>query len=77
MINSIQNNALTGIRSGMERMQGNAQGIAGASSLQAESAVTLVESMVDLKANLQQVQASMQVLKTADELVGTLLDIRV
>jgi len=77
MINSLNNTALAGIQSGLGKLQENAGQIAGASSMDGTNTNSLLESLVDLKANVQQVSASMKVLKASDELMGTILDVKV
>ncbi len=76
MIGSIRNTALAGIQNGLNDLQKNASQIAGKSTMEGTNTKSLVEAVVDLKANVQQVSASMKVLKVSDELIGTLLDIK-
>ncbi len=70
---------LQGVQDGMAGMENAARKIArgGADGPQgtAEGAGNLIESMVDLKVYERSVEASAQVVKTADETLGTLLDI--
>ncbi len=73
---SLPDTALTGIRNGMNELQKNAGEIAGKSTMEGENIKPLMESLVELKANVQQVQASTKVLQVSDEMIGTLLDIR-
>ena len=75
MISSINNTALAGIQNGFNNLQKNASQIASASTMEGTNTQSLVEAVVDLKVNVQQVSASMEVLKVSDELIGTLLDI--
>ncbi len=76
MIGSIRNTALAGIQNGLDNLQKNARQIAGDPTAPDADAQSLVEAVVDLKANVQQVEASMKVLKVSDDIIGTLLDIK-
>ena len=79
MINNILAVGNQGIQDGMVGMENAARKIAraGADGPQgtAEGAGSLVEPIVDLKIYERSVEASAQVVKTADETLGTLLDI--
>ena len=83
MIESIKNSpslldtARTGIQNGLNDLQTNASEIASKSTMEGENTKPLIESLVDLKANVQQVKASVKVLHVSDEMIGTLLDIKV
>ncbi|HHJ35069.1 MAG TPA: flagellar biosynthesis protein FlgE [Gammaproteobacteria bacterium] len=70
------NSALSGVRAGMQSMQKHASDIAGTVDVQVKNQPSLAESLVGLKMSKLQVQASMQVIKTLDEVIGTLLDVR-
>ncbi len=81
MIDSLNNTLLAGIQNGLEKLQGNANQIAHAATASSGAmagvgAQSLVAAVVDLTANVQQVSASIKVLKVSDELIGTLLDIK-
>lgn len=82
MIGSIKNSAspldsaLAGIKNGMNNLQKNASEIASKSTMEGENTKPLIESLVELKANVQQVEASTKVLQVSDEMIGTLLDIK-
>jgi len=76
MIDSLNNTALAGIQNGLNKLQKNASEIASASTMDGTNTKSLVEAVVDLKANEQQVSASMKVLKVSDELIGTILNIK-
>jgi len=76
MSGSLNTVALTGIRSGFENLQKNASRIAGTNDPQREDAPSLVSAVVNLKANVQQVEASIAVLNVSGELIGTILDIK-
>lgn len=70
---------LQGVQDGMAGMENAARKIArgGVDGPQgtAEGAGNLIEPMVELKVYERSVEASAQVVKTADETLGTLLDI--
>lgn len=80
MINSALNTGIQGIQEGIQGMdtaarkiaRGGADGPAGSS----EGSGSLVEPIIDLKLYERSVEASAQVVKTADETLGTLLDIK-
>ena len=74
MIGSINNTALAGIQAGLNGLQKNASQIASKSTMDGENTQPLVESLVDLKANVQQVSASVKLLEVNDQLIGSLLD---
>ena len=67
---------LMGIRSGMEGMQKAAGQIASKDAMTVGGAQGLASSLVELKVSQLQVSASAQVVKAADEMIGTLLDIK-
>lgn len=71
-INSIANSGIQGINEGLRQATDAANRIAQPQIDQGLEQFT--EAAVDLKSAEQQVQASAQVVKTADELVGTLID---
>ncbi|MEX2476488.1 flagellar biosynthesis protein FlgE [Marinobacter sp.] len=79
MINNTLGIGIQGIQDGMMGMENAARKIArgGADGPQgtADGAGSLVEPIIDLKLYERSVEASAQVVKTADETVGTLLDI--
>ena len=79
MINNTLAVGIQGIQDGMVGMENAARKIAraGADGPQgtAEGAGSLVEPIVDLKIYERSVEASAQVVTTADETLGTLLDI--
>ncbi|MBL4785331.1 MAG: hypothetical protein JKY49_07870, partial [Cohaesibacteraceae bacterium] len=56
--------------------QDNASQIANATTGDFNSQRSLLESVVDLKASVVQIQASMQVVKALDNALGTLLDVK-
>ena len=69
---SAMNSAMAGIQTGLEGMRKNAMEIARSGpSLSTEQLTT---SIVDLKSNQLQVQASAKVLETVDKTIGSLFD---
>ncbi|QSP94560.1 flagellar biosynthesis protein FlgE [Marinobacter salinisoli] len=79
MINNALSAGLQGVQSSVAGMEGAARKIAraGIDGPQGSSAAssTLAEPLIDLKLYKRSVEASAQVVKTADETLGTLLDI--
>lgn len=67
---------LTGIHNGLEGIQKTANKIASKDAMEATNPHDLAKSMVDLKVYKHQVEASAQVVKATDEMLGTLLDIK-
>lgn len=65
---------VSGMRKGLEGIEKAAGEIASADSLEDTSTSSLAESLVDLKASENQVDASAKVVKAVDEMIGTLLD---
>ena len=70
------NSGLAGIQSGLNGLQKAASDIASTETMEQGSPQSLAESLVDLKVYQHQVGASAQVVKAADEMLGTLLDIK-
>jgi hypothetical protein len=70
-INNGFNNALTGIRRGMEGLDRNAAEVASAS---AGEGGDVVAPLVESRSNALQVEANTRVLRTLDEVLGTLID---
>ena len=77
-LNSLLTTGLTGIQKGNLGLNRAAQDIAKANNPQEpESGLTdLTESLVDLQLQSHLVKASVGVVKVADDLMGTLLDIK-
>lgn len=69
------NSALNGIQKGYNNLHKHADYIASADMLSDENSETLPESLVGLKSAELQVKASMQVIKSVDDMIGTLLDV--
>ncbi len=74
MINSISNNALQGYNQASQAMQKNASDIA-RSGTDAGKDVNLTNSVVELKQNQQVAEANLKVLKSENELLGSIIDI--
>lgn len=79
MINNTLGIGLQGVQEGLQGMENSARRIArgGAEGPQGTAAGVggLIEPIIDLKLYERSVQASAQIVKTADETLGTLLDI--
>ncbi len=74
---SVQNEAVQGIQRGLDGLRKNAAEIASADQLnKAGQNTDLVGSLVDLKQNEIQVQASAKVVSAVDSVIGTIVDIR-
>ncbi len=76
MIGSLNNIALSGIQSGLNNLQKNAEQISAATNVDATGDQSLLAAVVDFKANVLQVSASMKVLNVSDKIIGTILDIK-
>jgi len=74
---SINSSALQGIHQGLDNMRKDAHVIASANTQRDENTRDLAEAMVDLNVNARYTEASVKVIKAADEVLGTLLDISV
>lgn len=74
-VNSILQTGVQGIQNATQGAEIAAREIVRASS--GTSSANVVEAMVDLKLYERSVQASSQVVKTADEVLGSILDIMV
>jgi len=73
-IDGALSNAITGIQRGLSSADKHAARIASADQLNADSPSGLVEPLVGLQQDKLQVQASAQVLKAVDEMIGSLFD---
>ena len=72
-IGSVLNTGIQGVQAGVRGMEQSAQNIVQAGS--GENATgDFVEPIMDLKLYENTVEASAKVVKTADEMIGTLLD---
>jgi hypothetical protein len=76
-IDGVLSQAMLGIQRGLNSARGHAAEIASAGQFNSDSPSDLVEPMLGLKLDKLQVQASTQVLKTYDEMIGSLFDEKV
>jgi len=72
---SINSSALQGIHQGLDNMRKDAQVIASANTQRDENTKDIADAMVDLNMSARYTEASVKVVKAADEVLGTLLDI--
>jgi hypothetical protein len=72
-MNSILNIGLQGIRRGLESAEINSFRVV--DSFLPDSTEDPVEPLVALQADKRQVQASLRIVKTGDEMIGAVLDI--
>lgn len=72
-INNALGTAITGIRRGMEGLDRNAAEVAQASKGNGDD---IAAPLVDSKVNRLQVEASVSMVKTLDETIGSLLDVK-
>lgn len=68
--------ALNGIQRGMEGLQRNAADIASADRLNGTETRSVAEPLVGQIQNAAQVEASVKVLKTENDMLGALLDVK-
>lgn len=71
-MNSVMSTGMQGLQAGLGRANQAAGDIARAGTTSSDG--DLASSMVDLKVSEQQVKASAAVVKTADDMLGTLID---
>lgn len=74
MIESATSSALAGIRSGQRKLEQDANRVAQAGTTQPEQSPE--SALLEAKADQTQVEASAKVLETADDVLGTLLDVK-
>ena len=72
-IGSVLNTGIQGVQAGVRGMEQSAQNIVKAGTGENASG-DFVEPIMDLKLYENSVEASTKVIKTADEMIGTLLD---
>lgn len=76
-MNTIMNTSVSSIQRGMTEMQQSAHKIARFGTVDSSANTgNLTDDLVNLKLQKNQVVASTKVIKTADEMLGSLLDIR-
>jgi len=73
-IDSALSQAMLGIQRGLASARDNAAQIASADQFNNDSPSSLVEPMLGLRQNELQIQASVQVLKAVDDMLGSLFD---
>lgn len=74
---SVQSSAVLGIQRGLDGMRKDAAEIASADQLNnAGQQTDMVESLVSMKQNQIQVQASAKVVSALDEVLGSIIDTR-
>lgn len=71
MIGEVHNVALTGLQNNMQSMRKSAQEIAGN-----DDQTKLAQSMVELNQASHAAEANTKVVKAADEVIGSLIDLR-
>jgi flagellar hook protein FlgE len=78
MIDSVLATGVAGVQAGLGQAQQAADNIARSGTTRPEGGAlnSITEAVVDLKASEIQVKASAAVIKTADEMIGTLIDIK-
>jgi hypothetical protein len=76
-INSITGPALQGIHKGFQGMRRVASEIASSKQTTQSQPTDLSRAMVEMKQHANQTKASVKVLQTADDMLGTLFDERV
>ena len=76
-ISSISSSGLQGIHQGLDNVRKDAQSIASASTHREENTQDIAEALVDLNSDARNTEASVKVVKAADEVLGSLLDITV
>ena len=76
-IEGVFNQAMLGIQRGLSSARDHASQIASAGQLNDDSPSSLVEPVLGLKQDALQVQASTEVLKTVDDMLGSLFDQKV
>tara|TARA_R110001592_G_scaffold191441_1_gene437682 strand:+ start:15622 stop:15858 length:237 start_codon:yes stop_codon:yes gene_type:complete len=73
-VNSILQSGVQGIQTATQGVERAAKDIVRSGTEGASSQSNVVESIVDLQLYERSVQASAQIVKTADEVLGTILD---
>ena len=68
--------ALAGIQRGMQGLERNAAEIASADRMNGEPVHGVAEPLVEQIQNAAQVEASVKVLKTENDMLGSLLDVK-
>ena len=78
MIKSISGSALQGVQRGLQGVRRSAGEIASARQMRGSTSdtVDLTRALVEMKQSSYQTSASVKVLRTADQMIGTLLDVK-
>ena len=74
-ISNVSLTGLAGIQKGLDNLKRDANNIAQTVSQGSQNTTDLAKSMVDLKHDQNQVEASGKVVKAVDDVLGTLIDI--
>ncbi len=75
-ITSVTGSALQGIQRGLQGLRRNASEIASAENMRSGPGKDMTRALVELHQNKLYTSANIKTLKTADEIIGTLLDIK-
>ncbi|SEQ32346.1 hypothetical protein SAMN05421693_12424 [Ectothiorhodospira magna] len=76
LISAANHNALTGIHTGMQGLRAGAAEIASAGQMDGTAPRGLAAPLVEQIQHVNQVEASVKVLQTADRMLGTLIDVK-
>ena len=76
-INSAFQSGVRGIQRGMQRVEKVASDIANNGSTETFNPVSNTDNMVVLNEQKRNIQASVSIIKTANNMIGSILDIRV
>lgn len=68
---------ISGVHTGLENLRNDAEKIAQATAKGGEDSTDLTNALVDLNTDLRQVEASIKVVQAVDEVLGTLIDMKV
>jgi hypothetical protein len=75
VVSTIQGNALQGIQQARSKMLQNAADIVRANNSKEPGSLDATRSLVELNQNKNAAQASMKVIKTENEMLGSILDV--
>jgi hypothetical protein len=76
MIDKVSGSAIRGIQRGLDGLRRGAYDIASQPVAPNRSSTDLARSLVELKQQETHTKANVEVLKAADDMVGTLLDVK-
>lgn len=74
-ISNVSLAGLAGIQKGLDNLNRDANGIAQSVTKGSQNTTDLAKSLVDLKVDQRQVEASAKVVKAVDDVLGSLIDI--